>query len=66
MASATANLEWIDEISIAKTKFEMLEDDQKIGKFPTGVLKQDENAIEYCEAYKKVQEAHKNKTMVEL
>lgn len=66
MASATANLEWIDSISLAKTKFEMLEDDQKIGKFPTGVLKQDENTVEYCEAYKKVQEAHKNKTMVEL
>lgn len=66
MASATANLEWIDSISLAKTKFDMLEDDQKIGKYPTGVLKQDENAVEYCEAYKKVQEAHKNKTMVEL
>ncbi|QEZ89477.1 2-oxoglutarate ferredoxin oxidoreductase subunit beta [Aliarcobacter cibarius] len=66
MASATANLEWIDEISIAKTKFEMLEDDQKVGKYPTGILKQDENALEYCEAYEKVKEAHKNKTMVEL
>ncbi|MGJ0355644.1 2-oxoglutarate ferredoxin oxidoreductase subunit beta [Aliarcobacter cryaerophilus] len=66
MASATSNLEWIDSISLAKTKFDMLEDDQKIGKFPTGVLKQDENAVEYCEAYKKVKEAHKNKTMVEL
>ncbi|MDX4038331.1 2-oxoglutarate ferredoxin oxidoreductase subunit beta [Aliarcobacter skirrowii] len=66
MASATANLEWIDSISLAKTKFDMLEDDQKIGKYPTGVLRQDENVVEYCEAYKKVQEAHKNKTMVEL
>ncbi|AXK48942.1 2-oxoglutarate ferredoxin oxidoreductase subunit beta [Aliarcobacter trophiarum LMG 25534] len=66
MASATANLEWIDSISLAKTKFDMLEDNQKVGKYPTGVLKQDENAIEYCEAYEKVKEAHKNKTMVEL
>ncbi len=66
MASATANLEWIDSISLAKTKFDMLEDSQKDGKFPTGVLKQDLEALEYCEAYEKVKEAHKNKTMVEL
>ncbi|HKM19302.1 MAG TPA: 2-oxoglutarate ferredoxin oxidoreductase subunit beta [Aliarcobacter sp.] len=66
MASATANLDWIDSISVAKTKFDMLEESQKDGKFATGVLKQDENALEYCEAYEKVKEAHKNKTMVEL
>ncbi|WWW12828.1 2-oxoglutarate ferredoxin oxidoreductase subunit beta [Arcobacter cryaerophilus gv. pseudocryaerophilus] len=66
MASATSNLEWIDSISLAKTKFDMLEESEKIGKYPTGVLKQDENALEYCEAYEKVKEAHKNKTMVEL
>lgn len=66
MASATANLEWIDSISLAKTKFDMLEDGDKVGKFATGVLKQDENALEYCEAYEKVKEAHKNRTMVEL
>ena len=66
MATAMANLEWIDEISISKTKFDMLDESEKIGKFPTGVLKHDENALEYCEAYEKVKEAHKNKTMVEL
>ena len=66
MASATSNLEWIDSISLAKTKFDMREESEKIGKYPTGVLKQDENALEYCEAYEKVKEAHKNKTMVEL
>lgn len=66
MASATSNLEWIDSISLAKTKFDMLEESEKIGKYPTGVLKQDENALEYCEAYEKVKEAQKNKTMVQL
>jgi 2-oxoglutarate ferredoxin oxidoreductase subunit beta len=29
MASATANLEWIDSISLAKTKFDMLEEKKK-------------------------------------
>lgn len=66
MATAMANLEWIDSITLAKTKFDMLEDSEKIGKFPTGVLKQDDNMIEYCDAYAKLKEAHQNKTMVEL
>ncbi|MBL3520963.1 2-oxoglutarate ferredoxin oxidoreductase subunit beta [Aliarcobacter lanthieri] len=66
MASAMANLEWIDSISLAKTKFDMLEEDQKVGKFPTGVLKQDTEALEYCEAYEKVKEAQRTKTMVKL
>ena len=35
----------------------MLEESEKIGKYPTGVLKQDENVLEYCEAYEKVKEA---------
>jgi 2-oxoglutarate/2-oxoacid ferredoxin oxidoreductase subunit beta len=66
MASANANLEWIDSITLAKTKFDMLPIDEQDGKYPTGILKQDENAIEYTAAYEKVKEAHKNKTMVEI
>jgi len=66
MASATASLEWLDSISLAKTKFDMLEPENKIGKFATGVLKEDTSTIEYCEAYEKVKEAFQNKTMVEL
>ncbi len=30
MASATSNLEWIDSISLAKTKFDMLEEMKKL------------------------------------
>jgi 2-oxoglutarate/2-oxoacid ferredoxin oxidoreductase subunit beta len=66
MASANANLEWIDSITLAKTKFDMLPIEEQDGKYPTGILKQDENAIEYTAAYEKVKEAHKNKTMVEI
>lgn len=66
MATAMANLEWIDSITIAKTKFDTLSEEEKRGKYPTGVLKQDENMIEYCDAYAKLKEAHQNKTMVEL
>ena len=66
MATAMANLEWIDSISMGKAKFEKLEPEEQTGMFPTGILKQDTEALEYCEAYDKVKEAHKNKTMVQL
>ena len=66
MATAMANLEWIDSISMAKAKFDKLEPEEQKGIFPTGILKHDTEALEYCEAYDKVKEAHKNKTMVQL
>jgi len=66
MATAMANLEWIDSISMAKAKFEKLEPEEQKGIFPLGILKHDTEAMEYCEAYEKVKEAHKNKTMVQL
>ena len=66
MATAMANLEWIDSISMAKAKFEKLEPEEQKGIFPTGILKHDTEAAEYCQSYDKVKEAHKNKTMVQL
>lgn len=67
MASAMENLEWIDEITMAKTKFEKLEKGEEKEKlFPTGILKHDKEAREYTDMYKLVQEAHQNNTKVEL
>jgi|TARA_R110002050_G_scaffold167393_4_gene298059 2-oxoglutarate ferredoxin oxidoreductase subunit beta len=66
MNSAMANLDWIKEITVSKNKFEKLSDEEKVGKFPTGILKQDENAAEYTDLYEKVKTAQKNKTAVEL
>ena len=66
MNSAMSNLEWIDEITVAKNKFEKLSDEEKVGKFPTGILKQDETAAEYTDLYEKVKTAQKNKTAVEF
>ncbi len=65
MANAMENLEWIESITVAKIKFDKLEENEKIGKFPTGILKEEQQA-EYCELYEKVKEAHKNKTTVKL
>ncbi len=66
MASAMANLEWIDEITVAKTKYDKMSDDERVGLFPTGILKHDTEQKEYTDMYKLVQEAHQNKTMVQL
>ena len=66
MNSAMANLEWIDSITMAKTKYDKMEENEKEGLFPTGILKQDTTKPEYTDSYKKVQEAHQNKTLVEL
>ena len=66
MATAMANLEWIDSISMAKAKFDKLEPEEQKGIFPTGILKHDTEAAEYCDSYEKVKDAHKNKTLDKL
>ena len=66
MNSAMANLEWIDSISIAKTKFDKMSPEEQKGLFPTGILKQDTEAAEYTDSYQKVKEAHQNNTLVQL
>jgi 2-oxoglutarate ferredoxin oxidoreductase subunit beta len=66
MNSAVANLDWIEEITVAKNKFEKLSDEEKVGKFPTGILKQDDEAAEYTDLYEKVKTAQKNKTAVQF
>ncbi len=66
MNSAMANLEWIDSITVAKSKYDKMSEEEQEGLFPTGILKQDTKAAEYTDSYKKVQEAHQNKTLVQL
>jgi 2-oxoglutarate ferredoxin oxidoreductase subunit beta len=61
MASAMENLDWIDSISMPKKKWDALPEEEKMNYLPTGILKQDTDALEYCEAYKMVQDAHQGK-----
>jgi 2-oxoglutarate ferredoxin oxidoreductase subunit beta len=61
MLSAMENLEWIDSITTPLKKWEALPEEEKMNKFPTGVLKHDENAKEYCDMYKEVQAFHQGK-----
>lgn len=66
MGEAVQALDWIESRIVSKIKFEKLSDEEKVGKFPTGVLKKEENRLEYCKAYAKVIEAAQNKTKVVL
>ncbi|AII14718.1 2-oxoglutarate:acceptor oxidoreductase, beta subunit [Campylobacter iguaniorum] len=64
MGEATQMIDWIDQRTVSKVKFDALSDEEKKGKFPTGVLHKDESHIEYCKAYSKVIEAAQNKTKI--
>ncbi len=51
MKNAMENLEWIDSITMAKKKYDALPEEEKLNYFPTGVLKEDTEAREYCDMY---------------
>jgi len=60
MQSAMENLDWIDSITMPKKKWDALSEEEKMNYLPTGILKQVQE-LEYCEAYKMVQDAHQGK-----
>ncbi len=66
MGEAAQNLKWIDGRTVSKRKYDAMSEEERKGLFPTGVLKKDEEAAEYCELYDKVIEAAQNKTKVQL
>lgn len=66
MGEAVQNLKWIENKIVGKKKFDLLSDEERVGKFPTGILKQETDKLEYCEAYDKVIYAAQNKTTVKM
>ncbi|PAF50305.1 2-oxoglutarate ferredoxin oxidoreductase subunit beta [Helicobacter sp. 13S00401-1] len=56
MVEATDMLKWIDSRLLPKAKFDALSDEEKVGKFPTGILKNDDSIEEYCAAYEGVRQ----------
>lgn len=62
MAQATDMLKWIDDMCVNKVKFDKLTSDEQVGKFPVGVLYEDNTHIEYTKAYAKVRDAYQNST----
>jgi 2-oxoglutarate ferredoxin oxidoreductase subunit beta len=53
MLSAMENLAWIDSITVPLKKWEALPAEEQMNKFPTGVLREVEQA-EYCDMYEMV------------
>lgn len=54
MGDATTMLKWIESRLVSKAKYDTLSPEEKVGKFPTGILRQRTDRIEYCEAYDSV------------
>ncbi len=51
MVEATDMLKWLDTRILPKHKYDQLSSEDKKEKFPTGILKQDTEILEYCQAY---------------
>jgi len=58
MVSAMENLEWIDSITISKKKYDTMSEEEQLNLLPTGILKQDTEADEYCDMYAEIQKVH--------
>lgn len=54
MGEAVETLKWLESRIVPKSKYDALSDEEKIGKFPTGILKHDTTKQEYCKAYAEV------------
>ncbi|MCK5293974.1 MAG: 2-oxoglutarate ferredoxin oxidoreductase subunit beta [Arcobacteraceae bacterium] len=61
MVSAMDNLAWIDSITVAKTKYDKMSEEERLNLLPTGVLKQDTEVREYCDMYQDIKDAHQGK-----
>ncbi len=61
MVSAMETLDWIDSITLTKPKYDALSEEEKKKYLPTGILKQDTEAEEYCELYQRIIDAHQGK-----
>ncbi|QOY53287.1 2-oxoglutarate ferredoxin oxidoreductase subunit beta [Candidatus Sulfurimonas baltica] len=58
MVSAMENLEWIDSITAPKKKYDLMTPEEQLNILPTGILKQDTEADEYCDMYAEIQKVH--------
>jgi 2-oxoglutarate ferredoxin oxidoreductase subunit beta len=58
MASAMANLDWIDSITVSKKKYDAMSPEEQLNLLPTGILKQDTEVREYCDMYDDIKKVH--------
>jgi 2-oxoglutarate ferredoxin oxidoreductase subunit beta len=58
MNSAMANLDWIDSITVPVKKYEKMSKEEQLNLLPTGILKRDTEADEYCDMYAEIIKVH--------
>ena len=61
MVSAMENLDWIDNITVSKKKYDTLSEEEQLNLLPTGILKQDTVVREYCDMYQDIIDVHQGK-----
>ena len=61
MANAMENLEWIDSITVSKSKYDKMSEEERLNLLPTGVLKHDTVVREYCDMYQDIKDVHQGK-----
>ncbi len=61
MVSAMENLDWIDSITAPLSKYEKMSEEEQLNILPTGVLKCDTEAREYCDMYQDIKDVHQGK-----
>ena len=61
MVSAMENLQWIDDITLPKKKYDALTPEEQLNLLPTGILHQDTESDEYCDMYAEIQKVHQGK-----
>jgi 2-oxoglutarate ferredoxin oxidoreductase subunit beta len=61
MQSAMENLNWIDSITVSKKKYDEMSEEERLNLLPTGILKQDTEAREYCDMYEDIKAAQQGK-----
>jgi 2-oxoglutarate ferredoxin oxidoreductase subunit beta len=64
MVSAMDNLNWIDSITMPKKKYDALSAEEQINILPTGILKEDTTAREYCDMYQDIIDVHQGRRKV--
>lgn len=64
MVSAMDNLNWIDSITMPKKKYDALSPEEQLNIFPTGILKEDTTAREYCDMYQDIIDVHQGRRQV--
>jgi len=61
MVSAMDNLSWIDSITVAKSKYDKMSEEERLNLLPTGVLHHNTEAREYCDMYQEIKDVHQGK-----